>query len=114
MTCGRQGTDGIVLHGHTDGGTIGPITLSGRSDLARPVILRLVLDPKQQTFQIGSRDASAETFTIHGTTPVGLIGPVNRFQMGTHNDISSDGEFINVDRIEVQSSTLPDPLPRQK
>jgi len=110
LTFGRHGTDDIVLQGHADGESIGPITLSDHSELNRPVILNLALDPTRQILQIGSRDASAEAFTIHGTAPVGQVGNIDRFQMGTRNDIFSDGEFINVDRIEVRSSTLADPL----
>ncbi len=68
MTFGRQGADGIVLHGHTEQGMIGPVTLSDTNELIRPVILQLILDPAHQGFQIASRDASVETFTIHGTT----------------------------------------------
>ncbi len=113
MVIGRQDADKVVLHGHADGGSIGPITLSNSNEIIRPMVLKLTLDPVHHQFSIASRDASDEGFKNHGTTDVGTNANANRFQLSVQNNLSNEGEFVDVDRIEVMASVLTVNLPRQ-
>lgn len=103
LTFGRRGGNGIWVSGRTGGGTIDPIRLSSSDDLSRPLVLRLHLDPTQQRFEIAARDADQDAFRRLGATSVTAGLEANYFRIGVQNDLSQEGEFVHIDRIELLS-----------
>lgn len=108
ISFGRRGDDQILLSGRTDRDMFDLVTLSVGNRLDQPMILKMTLNQKKQLVQFASRSAGSDTFIVHGTTQVRAEMNATQFELSVRNDLSDDGEFVNVDRIELISSLLPD------
>ena len=105
MIFGRTEGNQLILRGEALGGgtSIHPAVVSVQPRLARPIVLRLELDTMNDTYQIASRDASAIDFTIHGAGTVAAERNANYLGLNAFNDFASENEYLDIDRIELQT-----------
>ena len=104
MIFGRDGQGNIILRGEAPGGgsDVRSIILAQSDRLDSPIILRLTVDMDAHSYHIASRTAGSLKFTEHGS---GIIPDdhVTRFlKLSIRHDLAGDGEFVAIDRIELQ------------
>ncbi|MFK8113424.1 MAG: gamma-glutamyltransferase [Rubripirellula sp.] len=105
MILGRDGKDGILIRGEALGGgtKIKPTWISKSNQLGRPIVLRLELDTVADTYKISSRNADKLEYISHGTGTVAKDRDPVFLRLSALNDFAANGEFVDVDRIELQS-----------
>lgn len=104
MILGRDEEDAITIRGEALGGgtPIAKVILSPTSQLSQPIVLRLELDTQTDVYRISSRQASDVKFTPHGTGKIAKKRQANFVRLSALNDFSAEGEFVDIDRIELQ------------
>jgi hypothetical protein len=104
MIFGRNGRDRITIHGHAFGGgtPIAPLSISDTGRLSRPIVVRLALDTSNQRYTIACRDASSPIFQLEGNGKLAAGRTAKSLELSAFNDFAADGEYVNIDRIELR------------
>lgn len=108
MLLGRSGSDQIILRGEAPGGTsVAPVIISQTGELTRPIVLRLSFETIGRRYAIAYRDASSPEFKQIGSGSVAKRRQVNFLRLSTLNDFAANGEYVNIDRIDLRTEVEP-------
>ncbi len=104
MVFGHTEQNTIILRGEASrGGTaIQPVVISENNQLTEPIVLRLELDTDADTYRIATRGGSEVDFTFHGMGKLAPERDANYLGLNALNDFSAEGEYLNIDRVEVR------------
>jgi gamma-glutamyltranspeptidase/glutathione hydrolase len=105
MVFGRSEKNQIILRGEsaTGGTAIPPVVIADGVVLERPIVVRLELDTEADRYWISSREPSELKFTLQGTGNLPAERDANHLGFNALNDFAAEGEFLEIDRIEVIS-----------
>jgi len=104
MIFGRDGQGSTVVRGEAfgEGSEVPSTTLAQGGRLETPTVLRLSVDLDAARYTISSRTADSLDFRKHGSGKIATDRVARFLRLSVLNDFASEGEFVAIDRIELQ------------